>query len=302
VQEAASGDPRASIVIPAHDEEGGIGRCLSSLASTPDLAQVEVVVVANGCTDRTAEAARAFAGEIPRLTVLELAEASKIAALNAGDAACHAFPRIYLDADVLMSGDSVDALIAALDTQDPRVASPHVVFDTSGANVAVRAFYRAYGTLPYVREGLIGLGVYAVSRAGRSRFEEFPDVTGDDLFVQRLFAPAERATSSGTFVVQTPRTIGDLVRVRTRVAQGNAQLARFEAPALSDNETTTTRTLRALLDEVRRQPRLAPAAAVYVAVVLAARVKARRSDDGAWLRDESSRAATHGAHDAQGDH
>jgi hypothetical protein len=288
-----SGAARASIVIPAHDEEGGIARCLSSLAR-PGIEQVEVVVVANGCTDRTADTARGYARDVPRLTVLELPAASKTAALNAGDAACRAFPRIYLDADVLLDGDGVDGLITELETQAPRVASPRVVFDTSGAGVAVRAFYRAYGTLPYVREGLIGLGVYALSEAGRKRFEEFPDVTGDDLFVQRLFGEAERATSSGTFTVHTPRTLRDLVRVRTRVAQGNAQLARLDAPALSDNETTTGRTLRALLDEVRRQPRLAPAAAVYVAVVLAARVQARRTPDRTWWRDESSRRGSTG--------
>ncbi len=44
--------PRASVVIPAHNEEHVIGRCLDRLAQSAS-SELEVVVVANGCTDRT---------------------------------------------------------------------------------------------------------------------------------------------------------------------------------------------------------------------------------------------------------
>ena len=51
----------ASVIIPAHDEAGSIERCLTSLAADPGSDALDIVVVANGCTDTTAEQARRHA-------------------------------------------------------------------------------------------------------------------------------------------------------------------------------------------------------------------------------------------------
>lgn len=304
LQPAASTDGvglLASLVVPAHNEQASIVRCLAALAGDENVARIEVVVVANGCTDATAETARGFHDRIPQLQVIELTEASKSAALNAGDSACHAFPRVYLDADIVLSGDALTGLIRELDTPGARVASPRVRFDTVGAAALVRGFYRTYERLPYVGAGLIGLGVYALSEAGRARFDAFPDIISDDLFVQRLFTEAERRTSAGVFTVRTPRTVRALLRVRTRVAQGNAELARSGLRDLADTSTTTTATSRALLDILREDPRMMAAVAAYTAVIIASRLRARVSRDRVWLRDDSSRVLSSDASSARRD-
>ena len=77
----------ASVVVPAHNEEAVIGRLLTSLAEGLDGARLEIVVACNGCTDRTADITRDHGAE-----VVEVDELSKIAALNAGDAAARAYP------------------------------------------------------------------------------------------------------------------------------------------------------------------------------------------------------------------
>ena len=59
-----------SILIPAHQEETTIGRCLSSLLMQAEPAEFHVIVAANGCTDNTAEVARTF----PGVEVIELAD------------------------------------------------------------------------------------------------------------------------------------------------------------------------------------------------------------------------------------
>src|SRR5260370_331616 len=51
---------RLLVLVPAHDEEGLVGRCLASLqAQTYPRSSYRVVVIADNCSDRTAELARA---------------------------------------------------------------------------------------------------------------------------------------------------------------------------------------------------------------------------------------------------
>ncbi len=55
-------DIKISIVIPAHNEEKYIGKCLDSIlkASKSFENQVEIIVVLNRCTDRTEEIAKSY--------------------------------------------------------------------------------------------------------------------------------------------------------------------------------------------------------------------------------------------------
>ncbi len=277
----------ASVVIPAHNEERVIERCLDSLRDQ-GRTDLQVVVVANGCTDDTVGVARRYTG-LPHLSVLDIAEPSKPDALNAGDLAASSFPRIYLDADICLGPGAVDALIEALDVPQPRAAAPRVTFDLSASSAAVRTFYSVFTQLPYVREGLVGLGVYGMSQAGRERFEQFPRITADDLFAQRIFAPHERVVVDAEFVFTAPGDLRSLVNVRTRVAKGNTELAGQPEPEAADFSASTRGTVRALLGLVRERPSRAPAAAWYAAVTAYSRWRAGRSSTTHWERDSSTR-------------
>jgi len=282
-----------SVVVPAHDEARVLERCLRPLAGLASSGEAEIVVVANGCSDDTAQVARSF----PGVRAIELAAASKSAALNAGDDVAETLPRIYLDADIVITAEAVRALTGALAGPRPLVAAPRVVFRTAGRPWPVRAFYQAYTRMPYVTEGLVGLGVYAVNAAGRARFDRFPTLMGDDLFVQRHFQPDERVVlPDHAFVVETPRTLRSLVQVRTRTATGNRQLAAaVHDVALADGGTgpdafarSTGASLRGLGATLLREPALLPAAAVYCGVTAASRWSARHRSVR-WERDETTR-------------
>jgi glycosyltransferase involved in cell wall biosynthesis len=277
--------PPCSVVVPAHDEAAVIADRLGRLTGAlgPD---VELVVVANGCSDRTAEVART----VPGVRVVELSVASKAAALNAGDREVTRFPRIYLDADISISGDALARLADTLTTDEPVVAAPRVDFDLSRSSWPVRAFYRVFDRLPYAGRGLVGLGVYGLSESARRRFGTFPAVVADDLFVQRLFTEDERRTVDATFTVLAPRTLSSLLSVRTRVARGNGELGERAAELGIEQRSTTVGTARALVREVRRSPLLLPCALVYITVTGIARARARRAGVGStWERDDSSR-------------
>ncbi len=284
-QTATADRPSFSVVIPAHDEQTVIGRCLSEFVGDLDDGEAEVVVVANGCSDATAEIARGFRG----VRVVELAKAGKTAALNAGDGSVTAFPRIYLDADVVVGAAALRALAQTLDTDRALAAAPAVRFATEGRPWPVRAFYRTYEAMPYLGEQMIGTGIYAMSAAGRGRFGQFPAITADDLFVQRQFTPAERVVlSAHSFTVTTPRDTASLLKVRTRVAYGNAELAVTD-PGDGELARSTGTSLSALTGLVRREPRRLAEVGAYAALTVAARARARRRSAATWQRDSSSR-------------
>lgn len=279
-----------TVVIPAHDEAAVIGRTLAGLAPWARAAGVDVVVVCNGCTDGTAAVARRF----PGVRVLELPEGSKPRALDAGDAAAaDGFPRVYLDADVAASPAAVAATLRALDRGPWLAARPPAAVDVAGASAPVRAFHRARSRLAAPRDALWGAGVYGLSAAGHARLGRFPDLVADDLWVDALFAPAEKGVVDAPPVrVVAPRTARSLVRVLGRTARGTAEVrARAgAAPAAAGSPAPVpgpARTAGALLRTVRG-PRSAADAGVYAVLVTLGRLRAARGP-GAWERDESSR-------------
>lgn len=279
-----------SIVIPAHNEDRLIGACLSSVADGADGLRLEVVVVANGCTDRTVEVARAF-DRLDDLRVVEIPTPSKVAALNHGDEIACSFPRIYLDADIRLDTDALQALVRALDRPEPLLAAPRATIDSSGSSRVVRAFFAVFSRLPYAND-TISAGVYGLSEAGRRRFGSFPEVTADDLFVQRLFDASERQLVDAHNHVTAPRNLRNLLTVRTRVARGNRELADGAAGSGSTDPArfprSTTSTSRALIRLAVAHPRMLPAVLVYSFVTVTARALARRHTRG-WGRDTSTR-------------
>ena len=117
-----------SVIVPAHNEASVVGRALDSLLHEAEPGEFDVIVVCNGCTDDTADTARTRAG----VRVVEIQTASKVAALNAGDEHAQGFPRIYLDADIELSTESLRLVRDAL--ADNPAAAPLPIVDSSAAN------------------------------------------------------------------------------------------------------------------------------------------------------------------------
>jgi glycosyltransferase involved in cell wall biosynthesis len=85
-----------SVIIPAHNEEGYLAETLEAL-HRQNYTWFEVIVVANGCTDRTAEVAR---GNCQRLIVLS--EKSLGIARNLGARMARGELFVFLDADTII--------------------------------------------------------------------------------------------------------------------------------------------------------------------------------------------------------
>jgi len=218
-----------SIVIPAYNEAGAIGRCLDRILRTmPEGADVEIIVVPNGCHDETAEIARRFE---PRVRVIELAEGSKAAALNAGNAAATATPRLFVDADIDIDFAVLAALADALREPGVMAASPAALLDTDACSPLVRAYYRVWSRHRYLEHGVGGSGVYGLSDQGLARLGDFPPIIADDGYVRALFSPSEQyRVSEGSAgqpiyaTVRPPRTVRELIVSEARWRAGDAQV------------------------------------------------------------------------------
>lgn len=276
----------ASIIVPAHNEAGVIADTLRALLG--QLAeQDEVIVVVNGCTDATESIARGFE---PRIRVIHSPIPSKVAALNLGDQHATRFPRVYLDADVVLKDGALARIKSALNGGAWLAASPEPEMDLSASSWAVRAYYDIWLSLPYCRSGMIGAGAYALSEQGRQRFAAFPDVIADDGYVRALFKEHERGKVTGAVaVVRAPASLRWLLKIKTRSRLGYRQLAMAFPGLLGNEEKAYGSGIRAVL----RNPLKWPGAAVYLYVNLVSRfLAARRLRNLAqyrWEKDVSSR-------------
>ena len=175
-----------SVIIPAHNEAGVIGRLLGQLACSAGADDMDVIVVVNGCTDDTAEVVAAFS---PPVRVVTLPVASKREALDAGDHFARGFPRIYVDADIELGIEDIRALDAALRRPGVLAAAPERVLVLADRPWLVRWYYDVWARLPEVRSGLFGRGVVGVSELGHERLASLPPVIGDDLAASLMFRP-----------------------------------------------------------------------------------------------------------------
>jgi glycosyltransferase involved in cell wall biosynthesis len=279
---------RFSIIIPAHDESDVIERCLRSITRSLSAEEAEIIVVCNGCSDDTADIAMSFG---PMVRVLCTPVPSKPAALNLGDTIATRFPRIYLDADIVVDSDVVRDLAHLLDDDSPLLAaSPRGVVSLAGRGRLVRSFYRIWTALPYFREGPFGAGLYAFSRKGRERFKTFPDIISDDGFARLSVHPSERGVlESGVFTIFPPRSISGVLKINIRARAGMYQL-RSRFPEMIDNGSTSA---LASLGEILRNPQLWLDAPIYLAVTLiaslGAHIKLLRRRERHWERDHTSR-------------
>lgn len=277
-----------SVVIPAHNEQDVLARCLSRLLDKAQPGELEIVVVCNGCTDNTEQVATEFGHGV---RVMSSPIASKTVALNLGDAAARAFPRFYLDADVEVDMDAIRAMAELLRSGSAMIASPRFRPELSASPWAVRQWTSIWMRLPYVTDGVVGTGVYALSEGGRQRFDEFPDLICEDFFVRNQFTAGERAAlTEHIIVVHAPRRLRDLIRRRTRVHLGNIELAQ-RYPQLTG--TTMPSRRHGVLAVEPWNLTLVPAKIIFIVINIMIRLRAQwklhRGLGAVWERDESSR-------------
>ncbi len=236
-----------TVIIPSYNEENYIEACLDSIiaqADLPDDHRIQIIVAANGCKDRTVALARAMAPQLAAvgfdLLVLDIAIGNKMNALNEAENVASYDMRAYLDADVTISPRVLVELHEILSEDRPLYASGTLNIPRPDS-IFSRAYAKVWTNLPFVKDGVPGIGLYAMNAPGRARWGAFPEIYSDDRFVRLQFASHERRKTNASYNWPLPEGFANLVNVRHRWSQGNMELAeQYEDLIQNDTERNNT--------------------------------------------------------------
>ncbi|MEP5729186.1 MAG: glycosyltransferase family 2 protein [Sulfitobacter sp.] len=272
---------KISVLIPAHNEAAYLSACLDALLNSTASA-VEIIVIANGCTDATAEIAAGYEVEARNKgwawIVLDIAQGGKLNALNQGELKASGEVLIYLDADVQVSPDLIAQIGTALDGSRPAYASgkPHVT--VTGEDAITRHFTRFWLTTPFMMQGVPGFGVFAMNKSGRERWGPWPDIISDDTFARLNFSADERVRVPASYQWPMVEGFTRLVQVRRRQDAGVAEIA-AQFPKLLENDDP-----RDAVDPIWKRALKDPVAfVVFCAVRVVVRLPVLRNKDR-WAR------------------
>jgi cellulose synthase/poly-beta-1,6-N-acetylglucosamine synthase-like glycosyltransferase len=213
-----------AVLVAAHNEEDVIEAKVANVRETeyPE-SLIELVVVSDGSTDGTVEAARRAGAD----RVLDLPRVGKITALNAGVEASGGEILVFTDADSFLRPDTLDELMANF--ADPKVGgvSANEVSGTGSDAPGVARGEGAYWRYEQWIKRLEDKVGSAVSASGRlyairrSLFRPSTVTSGTDDFVistQVLKAGRRLAFDEHTLVqVDTPDDAGSEFRRKVRV-------------------------------------------------------------------------------------
>lgn len=270
-----------NVIIAARNEEKYIGACLESLlGQTKGAGPVETILAANACTDDTAEVANSFKPRFEargwQLIVIEVPEPGKVNALNAADRIATGNALVFLDADVRCDAELLAQLRAVLKSEEPVYATGqlHVAPATTWVT---RRYAKLWVELPFVKGGAVGAGLFAVNRAGRRRWAEFPKIISDDTFVRLQFTPKERVEVSARYHWPMVEGFGNLVKVRRRQDDGVQEIRRLY-PEIVEREAKAPVRKSDLLKLLVKMPL---SFMVYALVHVAVRLRRSQSE---WSR------------------
>lgn len=266
-----------AVIVPAYQEGPRIARTLRMLLDEAAEDEFDVVVVVNGSTDETAEAARAVVGDD---RVLEVTRPSKTNAIRVGERHLglpDGRTTIYLDADVGLSTVASRRLVRLVARHDVEAASPTPCYLTTASSLPVRAYLRIWQALPFTRDALAGTGAYVLGPEARMRFGAWPEVESDDAWINAQ-VPRERRRRAPDAIslVKGPPDTAALLRRRIRVQRGNRAL-RDTTPGM-DSKTTVGDLLRIVLG----RPWLLLDLPAFIAITARSRWLERREGSSDW--------------------
>jgi len=106
--------PRLSIILPAHNEEDVIENTIKSILNSDYPNEKEIIVVNDGSTDRTRIIVKRMSGKFSQVRLFNLKHQGKAASLNFGAKKAKFDILVFLDADSMMTENTLRELVQPL--------------------------------------------------------------------------------------------------------------------------------------------------------------------------------------------
>ena len=137
-----------SVIVPAHNEEQYIGKCLKAIRTAEKQAapnRVQIIVIANRCTDRTAEIAAKYGA-----SVIENQDRCIASIRNAGAKAADGKILVTVDADTYIAPQTFCEIRSLLGSGKYIGGGAMPIFDRASLGIAVSTFYVLLLMLPEI--------------------------------------------------------------------------------------------------------------------------------------------------------
>lgn len=224
--------PSISVLVPAYNEEGYVGRAIQSLLDADyPRGKFEVIVVDDGSTDGTLAEARSFASE--NVTVVTKRNGGKYSALNYGLLFAESEIIVTVDADSIVAGDALREIVTPFELRENigAVASNVTIWNRDSLVTRCQQLEYSIGVNIYRRMlDQFGIVLVVPGCLGAYRREALEDVfaydpetlTEDFDVTLKVLSSGRRVTVSGARVyTEAPSTWRDLYKQRLRWYRGN---------------------------------------------------------------------------------
>lgn len=133
------GPALVSIIVPAYNEEKTIGKCLESILEQNYKGEMEVIVVNDGSTDRTAEIVSKYPVRFIDLKV----NGGKANALNKAIEGAKGDILIFTDSDSYMSANAVNSLVSCLNANiDAQIVAGNVLIHDNHVKKRIMKYFQ----------------------------------------------------------------------------------------------------------------------------------------------------------------
>ncbi|MEJ2854547.1 MULTISPECIES: bifunctional polysaccharide deacetylase/glycosyltransferase family 2 protein [unclassified Saccharothrix] len=231
-----------TVIVPAYNEEAGIEATLRTILSST--ADVRVIVVDDGSTDRTSEVVQSLG--LPRVVLIRQPNAGKAAALNTGLRHCRTELVVMVDGDTVLEPDTVAELVRPF--ADPRVGAvsgnakvgnrtgllgrwQHIEY-VIGFNLD-RRMYDVMECMPTVPGAVGGFRLSALREVGGVPEDTLAEDTDLTMALERADWAVTYQESARAWT-EAPASLGQLWRQRYRWCYGTLQAMWKHRGALFD--------------------------------------------------------------------